>query len=179
MTDIETLLRETAEEEASVAAEVDGRLTLAAAAARVQREEERDSHRGRNDDDDDDGYGSETFEAGSPKPGPAERADSANSSSSEESSPELSLSDTDVQLQICCFRGNTSGLEKILSKVSGTGALSRRDQHGWTPLHWCASKGHSSTMKAILDHAAPKSKRLVNAQDGITGWTPLHVSKLK
>ena len=171
MKDIETLLRETAEEEEE-ATHQDGKQTLAEAAAQVQREEEQQQLAPRPEDDDNDGYGSDSFEAGSPKPRPAASA-SSDSSSSEESSPELS--DVDVQLQICCFRGDSGGVEKILSKGSGNGALSRRDQHGWTPLHWCASKGHSETMRMILEHAAPKPRRLVNSQDDVVGWTPLHV----
>ena len=177
MTDIERLLRETAEEEAQAVAAVDDKLTLAEAAAQVHREEQRDATREPPQvsvrDEDDDGYGSGSFEAGSPNPGPEDRDDSAESSS-DESSPELS--DADVQLQICCFRGNTSGAEKLLSKGSNIAALSRSDQHGWTPLHWCASKGHIATTKLILEHAASKLKRLLNAQDGVVGWTPLHVS---
>jgi len=54
-----------------------------------------------------------------------------------------------------------------------------RDRHGWTPLHWAASKGYIEIIELLLDHVKNSNKsvsRYVNAQDKITGWTPMHVA---
>jgi ankyrin repeat protein len=54
------------------------------------------------------------------------------------------------------------------------------DRHGWTPLHWASSKGNTEIMEIILEHRTKTQKksaaRLLNAQDKLAGWTPLHVS---
>lgn len=53
-----------------------------------------------------------------------------------------------------------------------------RDRHGWTPLHWAASKGNTEIMEILLEHRTsinPNLKPYLNAMDAITGWTPLHV----
>lgn len=175
MTDIEELLRETAEEEARQEAAGgvgDGRRTLAEAAAEVEREETSQREERSQPLDGEDDYDSESYEADSPKARPSHGA--LADDSSDESTQELT--DGDVQLQIHCFRGNTDGLEKILSQDSSARYLTRGDRHGWTPLHWCASKGHLEAMKVILEHSSSKAKAVVDIQDGIVGWTPLHVS---
>lgn len=56
-----------------------------------------------------------------------------------------------------------------------------RDRHGWTALHWAASKGNEELAEAILSHVQGTGRNLskfVNAQDKISGWTAMHVSFL-
>jgi len=54
-----------------------------------------------------------------------------------------------------------------------------RDRHGWTPLHWAASKGNEDIIDILVEHVRKQDKNVlwyVNAKDTICGWTPLHVS---
>lgn len=54
-----------------------------------------------------------------------------------------------------------------------------RDRHGWTPLHWAASKGNEDIIDILVDHVRKQDKNVlwyINAKDTICGWTPLHVS---
>jgi hypothetical protein len=56
--------------------------------------------------------------------------------------------------------------------------------HDRTGLHWAASQGYEDIMEDLIQAAnlgAPEStltKKFVNAQDFITGWTALHVSSI-
>lgn len=78
----------------------------------------------------------------------------------------------------CCARGESVRIAKLLR--GGGARLMCRDGHGWTPMHWAASKGHVAVMNELLD-ACPNNrlKRLVNAKDQLSGWTPLHVSEFE
>jgi len=82
----------------------------------------------------------------------------------------------DSQLFIACFRSNYDAAKNALklgARVFG------RDRHGWTPLHWAASKGAVDIMELLIDfrkHSGKKLKKYLNARDTITGWTALHVS---
>lgn len=50
------------------------------------------------------------------------------------------------------------------------------DMHGWTPLHWAASKGNEDMIALLLDAAGnERLKKFVNRPDALSGWTPLHV----
>lgn len=54
-----------------------------------------------------------------------------------------------------------------------------RDRHGWTPLHWAASKGNEDIIDILVEHVRKQDKNVlwyINAKDTICGWTPLHVS---
>jgi hypothetical protein len=88
----------------------------------------------------------------------------------EEGDPELN-----VQLFIACFHENVSQVRTLLSKGAWHFA---RDRHGWTPLHWAASRGYNEIIEILVDHRSASKKIVksyVNAKDLITGWTPLHV----
>lgn len=53
-----------------------------------------------------------------------------------------------------------------------------RDRHGWTPLHWAASKGNEDIMEILIDYVVKEgknTKKYINSQDLICGWTPMHV----
>ncbi|KAL1361696.1 hypothetical protein HN51_010029 [Arachis hypogaea] len=56
-----------------------------------------------------------------------------------------------------------------LKRLLGEGAwVNRRDQNGWTALHWAAFKGRIKSVKVLVDHGA-----WVDAVDD-AGYTPLH-----
>lgn len=42
-------------------------------------------------------------------------------------------------------------------------------------MHWAASKGKKNIIEMLVDFSKSKSRSLLNAQDNIVGWTPLHV----
>ena len=43
-----------------------------------------------------------------------------------------------------------------------------KDNHGMTPLHWAARKGHTTIVEYLLTKGAE-----INVKDN-DGWTPLH-----
>lgn len=56
-----------------------------------------------------------------------------------------------------------------LKKCLGEGAeVNRKDQNGWTPLHWASFKGRIKSVKVLLEHGAE-----VDSVDD-AGYTPLH-----
>jgi hypothetical protein len=84
--------------------------------------------------------------------------------------------DISQQLLHACHLGKLDKVEKLLDK-SGVN-LMYRDRHGWTPLHWAASKGNTEIMEELIRHRKrqnKKMKKFLNAQDELAGWTPLHV----
>ena len=76
------------------------------------------------------------------------------------------------ELILACSKGNIDTVNKLLH--SGA-SYNCRDRHGWTPLHWAASKGYDGVVSILIDAAGERCKRYVNSADDITGWTPLHV----
>jgi ankyrin repeat protein len=75
-----------------------------------------------------------------------------------------------------CHQGNLSKVEKILDREGIN--LMHRDRHGWTCLHWAASKGYVDIIEALVRHRRrqnKKVKKFLNAQDKLAGWTALHV----
>lgn len=55
-----------------------------------------------------------------------------------------------------------------------------RDRHGWTALHWAASKGNEDIMEILIEYVDKQGKNVkkyINSQDTICGWTPMHVRK--
>jgi ankyrin repeat protein len=78
-----------------------------------------------------------------------------------------------------CHQGKMNDVEKIL-RLSGVNIMFR-DRHGWTPLHWAASKGHNEIIEMLINcrrNQRRKLKKFLNAQDTLAGWTPLHVSMI-
>jgi ankyrin repeat protein len=70
-------------------------------------------------------------------------------------------------------------LEAVKTALRKGAKFNARDRHGWTPLHWAASKGYEDIMECLIDHAKSNHKNVakyVNAQDALTGWTPMHVN---
>ncbi|XP_058770243.1 protein VAPYRIN-LIKE-like [Vicia villosa] len=56
-----------------------------------------------------------------------------------------------------------------LKRCLGEGAeVNRKDQNGWTPLHWASFKGRIKSVKVLLEHGAE-----VDCVDD-AGYTPLH-----
>ncbi|XP_045826697.1 protein VAPYRIN-LIKE-like [Trifolium pratense] len=56
-----------------------------------------------------------------------------------------------------------------LKKCLAAGAeVNRKDQNGWTPLHWASFKGRIKSVKILLEHGAE-----VDSVDD-AGYTPLH-----
>lgn len=112
-----------------------------------------------------------------------EQIDSGSEAESETSDEEENEEDdydtnSSAQLIIACYRDR---LDQVKQLLKNGGDPLARDRHGWTPLHWAASKGYEEVAEALIRHriANDKSvKKMVNAVDNITGWTPLHVSIL-
>ncbi|KAJ1435719.1 Major sperm protein [Sesbania bispinosa] len=57
------------------------------------------------------------------------------------------------------------GMKRCLGEGA---AVNRKDQNGWTPLHWAAFKGRIKSVKLLLEHGAE-----VDTVDD-AGYTPLH-----
>lgn len=79
-------------------------------------------------------------------------------------------------LLFACFNEKVELLKSTLRKGA---YYFTRDRHGWTALHWAASKGNEDLTEALLSHVKGTGRnlsRFVNAQDKISGWTPMHVS---
>jgi len=64
-------------------------------------------------------------------------------------------------------------IARIEALLKGGASVSVTDDHGWTPLHVAALKGHAKVAALLLEHGAD-----VNAED-IDGWRPLHVAALQ
>jgi hypothetical protein len=103
-----------------------------------------------------------------------EKEDEGEGESDEEDAneePELNQS-----LLFAVFNERLEGVKTALRKGAN---YFYRDRHGWTALHWAASKGFDDIIEALIDHVKSKGRNIakyVNAQDTLTGWTPLHVS---
>ena len=94
----------------------------------------------------------------------------------EDSEREDGDKDLDNKLILACARPN---YDSFISTLKHGAYLFCRDRHGWTPLHWVASKGATDLVELLLEerkNTGKKMKPFVNAADTITGWTPLHVS---
>ena len=79
-----------------------------------------------------------------------------------------------IELRHCCYSGHTSRVEYLLGKGANGNSI---DRHGWTCLHWAASKGHDDIVELLLNHSGKLSK-FVNMKENLSGWTALHVSKI-
>lgn len=80
------------------------------------------------------------------------------------------------ELFVCCYRENVSQLKKLLR--SGANPFAR-DRHGWTPLHWAASRGFNEVIEILLDARQDSGKsmpRYINSKEFVSGWTPLHAA---
>jgi hypothetical protein len=139
---------------------------LRSAAQEVVREEETPERSG---DHAEDTYGDGNIDVSN-----GEYESSSDEGGSEGSAEEEEVdTEKDKELIQCCARGDSSRVSKLLR---GGARLLCADGHGWTPMHWAVSRGHIAVMRELLD-ACPNNrlKRLVNAKDRLSGWTPLHV----
>jgi vacuolar-type H+-ATPase subunit I/STV1 len=72
--------------------------------------------------------------------------------------------------------------DKVQSILRKGANLKYQDRHGWSPLHWAASKGNIEIIELLINHRrsvqSKRVKSLMNLQDKLAGWTPLHVSYL-
>ena len=98
----------------------------------------------------------------------------AASSSDEDESDETSRSLT-LELCLAANHGNLNKIEKLLDLGA---RVSERDAHGWSPIHWAASKGHVDCISVLLAALPSNSKKrsAVNKTEIIAGFTPLHLS---
>lgn len=80
----------------------------------------------------------------------------------------------DTELLVASYQGN---IRKVV-KLMGSGArYFARDRHKWTALMWAAAGGYDDIIDSIVSFVKKsKVKSFINAKDGITGWTALHVS---
>lgn len=56
----------------------------------------------------------------------------------------------------------------LTSCIAKGAVVNRKDQNGWTPLHWAAFKGRIKSVKLLIEHGAE-----IDAVDD-AGYTPLH-----
>lgn len=70
-------------------------------------------------------------------------------------------------LHVACYWGFSSLLRKLLATPSTVDMLNKADSHGWSPLHWASSNGHSQLVAGLLEVGAN-----INAVDK-GSWTPL------
>jgi len=80
-------------------------------------------------------------------------------------------------LLFACYNDKIENVKLLLNKNIN---YFIRDRHGWTPLHWACSKGYEDIVNTLISHVIKLKRNLkvyINAQDKITGWTALHVSK--
>lgn len=106
--------------------------------------------------------------------------------SDNEVDPDSGTDDEDVQyddqasreLLFAIHNEKSEQVQKVLRKEGVN--IKYQDRHGWSALHWAASKGNSEIVELIIDHRRAVQhknvKSLVNMQDKLAGWTPLHVS---
>ena len=140
----------------------------------LQNREQSTVNLGRKDSEilDQDDYSSEEkdqFEVETKEP---EEPDDGEEDSDREETDEA----LDKQLILACARPN---YDAAINALKSGAYLFCRDRHGWTALHWAASKGSSDLVNLLLEkrrNSGKKMKPFVNATDSLAGWTPLHVS---
>lgn len=76
-------------------------------------------------------------------------------------------------LHVACYWGFSSLLRKSLATSSTVDILNQGDSHGWSPLHWASSNGHSQLAEGLLEANAN-----INAVDK-GSWTPLFWAVLR
>jgi ankyrin repeat protein len=114
--------------------------------------------------DKEDQYAEDLYESVSGEDSPDDGSDDGPE---DEGDPEKSR-----ELIAACSKGNADAVSKLLRNGA---SYNCRDRHGWTPLHWAASKGYDDIASVLIDASGERKKRYVNSADDITGWTPLHV----
>jgi ankyrin repeat protein len=105
-----------------------------------------------------------------------EEEEDSNEGEDDEGEDDESDPDLNQALLFAVWNDKVENVRNLLKK--GAYYFSR-DRHGWTPLHWAASKGHDRVLEVLVEHVKQMGKNVVlyvNAQDKITGWTALHVS---
>jgi len=106
------------------------------------------------------------------------------------------------QLRRLCFHGKADELAQGLIRHTRVNLL-EKDAHGWTLLHFAASRGKVECADVLLyaaltqeasgggsesndsmglgddDEMAVSRRTLLNAKDSLSGWTPLHVALIE
>ncbi|EPY40064.1 26S proteasome non-ATPase regulatory subunit 10 [Angomonas deanei] len=78
-----------------------------------------------------------------------------------------------TMLHHCAFMGNTDLCRSIIHVAPQTPPdMDAADSDGWTPLHYAADKGHTETVRLLLEEGAS-----VNSKDAMRR-TPLHLAAL-
>ena len=77
-----------------------------------------------------------------------------------------------------CYYGNKKDVLSLLNKSADS--IRKIDRHGWNALHWSCSKGYDDILDVLLYHMSNKMdkaaiKNIINRNEDISGWTPLHV----
>ena len=94
------------------------------------------------------------------------------------------LTDADKELQFACYNGKPFDVRRALNNG---GSIVKKDKHGWLPLHWAAAHGHDQIIDLLLDpettrktsiDTEKKKLNYINAQEDLTGFTPLHLSSI-
>lgn len=139
MSDIEKLLQETAdeeyEEEQFAKAHVNVKSVLRDAAEEVDRDDyltKKEANAAKDTIKDEDNYEDDTYDdrdedQDSVINKPTKKA--YDSSSEEDDDAANTSSDLDIQIQICCYRGNADGLDKLLSKAKDPSLVFHKDRH--------------------------------------------------
>ncbi|KAF2729617.1 ankyrin [Polyplosphaeria fusca] len=70
-------------------------------------------------------------------------------------------------LHVACYWGFSTLLQRSLATSSTLTMIDRVDSHGWSPLHWASSNGHSQSVQILLEAGAA-----ADASDK-EDWTPL------
>lgn len=89
----------------------------------------------------------------------------------------------EAELLFACHKGILRQVEDLIDNRHAN--IRVIDRHGWTPIHWAASKGYTKICAFLLNQCdtstadnAAKSNRLkyINKKDRLSGFTPLHVA---
>ena len=87
--------------------------------------------------------------------------------------------DADQELRFACYHGVQSDCRRALRNG---GNIMRKDKEGWLPIHWAAAHGHDQIIDILLESRSldteKKKLRYINAQESLTGFTPLHLSSI-
>ena len=75
------------------------------------------------------------------------------------------------------FHGDWRGAKELLAEqereLGEAPNVNCADRHGWTPLMWCASRGHVRMAELLLERGA-----LLNKEEETNGWTALHLAAI-
>jgi hypothetical protein len=83
-----------------------------------------------------------------------------------------------TQLFVACYKNNLADIKHFLKNGASLTARDRQG-HGWTPLHWTASKGYNDATEFLIETRRKQKKKVrpfVNSKDALAGWSPLHLA---